>query len=269
MYSQVKKVSSFYAAIKDPQSSQESEPPRPAAPDIVYSEVSVEHGKKQSLASGVRNSYSLSYPEVSKVHKTPSPEMKKITLKTPPSTPPKLSPKLISKIKTSQEMAFPDQEYSIYATSITGGKESPKIGDSMPYDLPSSSKSGEFYDEFKYPNVSAAPTCEKDSDYEQVHTSWSKTAFQDHYSRQPDTLPYPTMTYDQMQPRPSSLESCNEDKYEKIAAYYPKDSRRTAAEENMYETVPHMFLKCTEMKQQPHKNDHRKGFFFVGRKNKN
>ncbi|XP_078540766.1 uncharacterized protein LOC144826295 [Lissotriton helveticus] len=268
MYSQVKKASSFYTTIKEPQSSQACDPHRPAAPDIVYSEVNVEHGRNQSLASGVRNSYSLPYPEVSKVQKAPSPEMKKLTLKTPPSTPPKLSPKLISKIKTSLEIGVPDRNDQMYATSIADGKEFPKIGESMPYKLSSNSKHGECYDEFKYPKISAARDCEKDSDYEQVNISWSKTAFQDHYSRKPDNSAYAAIAYDQMQPRPSSLQSCNEDKYETIPAHFPKEDRN-AGEENMYETVPHIFLKCTEMKQQARKNDNRKGFFFGGRKNKN
>ncbi|XP_069480510.1 SH2 domain-containing protein 7 [Ambystoma mexicanum] len=265
MYSEVKKGNSFNTTIKEPLPTHVCDPRKSATPAIVYSEVNVEHARNQSFASGARGSYSLPCPEVQKAQKTPSPEMKKLTLKTPPSTPPKLSPKLISKAKTPPDTVVSEWEYSSYATSITVNNGSKKPGQGVPQDPPSNSKHGALYEEFTYSSVSTARSNNITNDYEQVPMSWPKAAFQDHNSRKQITgSTYAGMTYDQMQPK-----SCTENTYERIPEAFLKEAGKTPEEEHAYEPVPLRFSKGDHMKQTGQKHEQRKGFFFTGRKNKN
>nr|XP_033776840.1 SH2 domain-containing protein 7 [Geotrypetes seraphini] len=255
---QAKNISTIYSMLKESPSSQKNNCKTSNLPEIVYSEVNYQHDRSKSLPSGAHSSFTLSCTEA-----TPT-ETTKIASNTLPPAPCVPSPQLANKTRIFFEAEPPGQQFSSYATSfscIEGLKN-----DNNFCDTPSGSIDKQIHqlNSPKPPSSRATPT---NNTYEHILVGCSKPAGYSQDSDQLSKFPFIAHACTNVHEESTALNAGAEDTYERIPE---RPSNSSAGDsDNTYEQLPLNFLKVAEIKSKPiQKNDKRRRFFFVDRKNK-
>nr|XP_006117024.1 SH2 domain-containing protein 7 isoform X2 [Pelodiscus sinensis] len=267
-YSHIKKISSVYTLAKQAECFNDKKVDliKPSPPEIVYSEIMLEHGKSHSSFLWGQSAHSLPFCPSTSV------DTKKLTLHTPASAPPQLSPKLPIKTRTSVEFQSSEQVFATYAASLQSNEGLRKPDKSLSDSLTHST-----YRQIEKVKVCKPFVSGSDSGsntYEQIPVGRPKSSTHDQAAEKlsKSSLTQANDTYDELSSlniRSSGTENCAENTYEKIPENFQKglSAKKISSIDNTHEQLSLDLVKGAEAKPNQ-KMDKRRRFFFADKKNK-